>query len=274
MHDRIAHDREFEDVLDLDAGSRRQTANQARDGLAHHPRHLRRPALVEHRVRDTAHEVLAESDLGVHHAVRGEDLAVGEIREVPGDRRRADVEGDPQGAIVEPGPDPADHVPVVDRHCDPVVARVERRLEVADHLEIGLEAGQAPLPLQRDEHAGEVTAGPGQLGPFDLDLMQADYGIDDEVADRHALAHDLPMDLALGRHVDEHVAVDLGTTPESPSRRQPAEPVVLVFVGAARREVPVRGFDAVLGERPLRRHDLAATAQPAPTAHRVEVDAE
>jgi hypothetical protein len=36
------------------------------------------------------------------------DLAVREIREVPGDRRRADVERDAERAVVEPGPDSRD----------------------------------------------------------------------------------------------------------------------------------------------------------------------
>ena len=82
--------------------------DEARDRLADRPRHLDRAALVEHRVGDAAHEVLAEPDLRVHHAVGGEDLAVGEIREVPGDRRRADVERHAERAIVQPGPDAGD----------------------------------------------------------------------------------------------------------------------------------------------------------------------
>ena len=67
--------------------------------------HLPGAALVEHRVRDAAHQVLAEADLRVHHAVGGEDLAVGEVGEVAGDRRRADVERDAERPVVEPRPD-------------------------------------------------------------------------------------------------------------------------------------------------------------------------
>ena len=82
--------------------------DEARDRLADGAGHRLGAALVEHRVRDAAHQVLAEPDLRVHHAVRGEDLAVGEIREVPGDRRRADVQRDAERPIVQPGPDAGD----------------------------------------------------------------------------------------------------------------------------------------------------------------------
>ena len=79
--------------------------------VAHGAGHLDRAAVVEHRVRHAAHEVLAEPDLRVHHAVGGEDLAVGEIREVAGDRRRPDVERDAERPIVKAGPDAGDGAP-------------------------------------------------------------------------------------------------------------------------------------------------------------------
>jgi hypothetical protein len=82
------------------------------------------------------------------------------------------------------------------------------------------------------------------------------------------------MDLALRRDIDEDVALHVGEAAESPSRSEPSEPVVLLLVRTPRREVAVAGLDAVLGERALRRDDLAAAAQAATAAHRVEVDAE
>ena len=65
---------------------------------------------MHHHVRDPAHQVLAEADLRVHHAGAGEDRAVGQVREVAGDRRRADVDGDAVGRVVEARPDADDVV--------------------------------------------------------------------------------------------------------------------------------------------------------------------
>jgi hypothetical protein len=55
------------------------------------PRHLAGTLGMHHRVRDAAHQILAEADLRVHHAVAGKDRAVGQVSQVAGDRRRADV---------------------------------------------------------------------------------------------------------------------------------------------------------------------------------------
>ena len=80
--------------------------------------HLARAAVVHHRVADPAHQVLAEPDLRVHHAGAGEDRAVAEVREVAGDRRRADVDRDAERPVVEARPDAGDRAPVVDRDGD------------------------------------------------------------------------------------------------------------------------------------------------------------
>ena len=60
-------------------------------------------------------------------------------------------------------------------------------------------------------------------GSRDLDIVQADDRIDLDRMRLGALAHDLTVDLALGRHVDDEIAADL---------RLAAEPAAL---GAARR---------------------------------------
>ncbi len=50
---------------------------------ADRPGHLARALRMEHRVRDAAHEVLAEPDLRVHHARAGEHGAVDEFTRWP-----------------------------------------------------------------------------------------------------------------------------------------------------------------------------------------------
>ena len=89
----------------LDAGPHRQRGDQPVERLAHGGGHLAGALGMHHRVRDAAHQVLAEPDLRVHHAVAGEDRAVGQVGEVAGDRRRADVDGDAVGRLVEARPD-------------------------------------------------------------------------------------------------------------------------------------------------------------------------
>ena len=86
-------------------GPHRERGDQPVERLAHGRGHLAGALGMHHRVRDPAHQVLAEADLRVHHAVAGEDRAVGEVREVAGDRRRADVDRDAVGLLVEAGPD-------------------------------------------------------------------------------------------------------------------------------------------------------------------------
>jgi hypothetical protein len=104
--------------------------------------------------------------------------------------------------------------------------------------------------------------------------VEPDDGIDDELANRHALPDDLPVNLALGRDVDEEVTMDLGPTAEASFRSEAAELVVLGLIGAPGREVGARRLDPVLREAALAGDDLTAAAQAAPAADGIEVDAE
>ena len=79
--------------------------DQPVERLAHGRGHLAGALGMHHRVRDAAHQVLAEADLRVHHAVGREDRAVGEVGEVAGDGRRADVDRDAERRVVEARPD-------------------------------------------------------------------------------------------------------------------------------------------------------------------------
>ena len=105
VHHRVPDERDLEDVRPLDPGLLRELRGELGETAAHDARQLLLRARVEHHVRDAAHEILAEADLRVHLARRGDDLAAPEVAEVPGDRRRADVERDPVGGVVEAGPD-------------------------------------------------------------------------------------------------------------------------------------------------------------------------
>ena len=105
VHDRVADEDELEDLVAAGTGGRDQPADQPVERLADGPGHLAGAFAMHHRVRDAAHQVLAEADLRVHDPRRGLDRAGGEVGQVAGDRRRADVDGDPQGTVVEAGPD-------------------------------------------------------------------------------------------------------------------------------------------------------------------------
>ena len=143
VHDRVADDRELEDLDALDAGTHRQRGDQAVERLAHRDGHLAGALGMHHRVRDAAHQVLAEADLRVHDAVAGEDRAVGQVGQVAGDRRRADVDRDAVRRLVEARPDRDDLTAVVDRDGHAVLPGLERGLEGADDLEVRLETRSA-----------------------------------------------------------------------------------------------------------------------------------
>jgi hypothetical protein len=231
-------------------------------------------ALVEHHVRDAAHEVLAEPDLRVHHAGTREDLTVDEVDEVTGDRRGPDVDRDAERSIVETGPD-RDDVPAT-VHCDrdPVRAGGQRRLKPADDREVRAEVVQVPLGSQRVEQPAQVAGRRREIRLADVYRMQSDDRIHLERSSRQVLANDLAMDLALRRDVDDGVAEQAGGARQAPIGGQPLVPAIGLLDGVGLAQVVRRGRDAVLRERPECRHDGTPTADPAPATHGVDVDAE
>ena len=97
VHDRIADQRDLDDLLAGNPGLGRRLADQRVDGLAHDARHLGGAVRVHHRIGHAAHQVLAEADLRVHRTDRGEDRAARKIAEIGGDGGRADVDRDSIG---------------------------------------------------------------------------------------------------------------------------------------------------------------------------------
>ena len=111
-------------------------------------------------------------------------------------------------------------------------------------------------------------------GSDDLDVVQADRGIDGEVARLGALAHDLLVNLALGRHINDEIALD---------ERRAAQPAALgegAAGGIARlplarwAQMVGRTLDPELGEVARARLDLTAAAEAPAPAYRIEIDAD
>ncbi len=113
-----------------------------------------------------------------------------------------------------------------------------------------------------------------ELGRCHLDVVEPDDRVDLEVPDLDALAHDLAMDLALRRHVDERVAVETRRAAQAAVRGEPVDPGVLGLDLRGWRQVVGERRDPVLGERAETLAHLAAPADPASAADRVDVDAE
>ena len=177
------------------------------DRLAHGLGHLAVAAGVHHHVADPAHQILAEADLRVHQPGRGDDLAAGEIAEMAGDGGRADVDREAVDAIAKARPDRDDPVaewtatvtfqaPWRSACCSPWSIRRSQ-----------VELVQLPLLAQRLLQALEVAGRTLHVGLVDLDIVQADHRIELDRPDLGTLAHDLLVDLALGRDVDHDVAL-------------------------------------------------------------------
>ncbi len=271
VHDRVADDRQLDDVAGGHACPGRQRGHQLADRGAHGAGHGGRPVRVQHGVRDAAHEVLAEADLRIHHALGREHGAIRQVDEVAGEGRRADVEGDAQGVLVEAGPDGRDDARLVDRDGHAVRARLQRGRQGADDLEVRRETGEAPFGGQGVLQAGQVAARRGEHGRRHLDVVEARDGVDLEGPAGQLLAHDLPVHLALRRDVDHDVAAQGRGAGQAPPGRQAVGAGVRGLDVARRREVIGRRGEPQLGELAQAGLDLAASAQAAPAAHRVDV---
>ena len=250
-------------------------ADQRVDRRAHAAGQLGVAARVHHDIGDAAHQILAEPDLRIHRAAGGENLAGLEIAEMRGDRRGADVERDPQRAVAEAGKHRDDLAPLAQGDRDLPVAAAQNLLQTAQHGQACLGFADAPLRGQRLLQAPEVARGVVHVGLGDLDIMQANDRIDVYRMRLRALADDLAMHLALGRHINDEIAQDARLAAESAARRQRAALVDPALLHRAPwRHMIFRGKQRVLGEFTLGDIDLTAPADAAAAADRVEIDAE
>ena len=109
----------------------------------------------------------------------------------------------------------------------------------------------------------------------DLDVTEADDRIDLDRMRLRPLADDLPMNLTFGRHVDDEIAANSGlaSKPSAGGERSAFRGVAGLDRSRWRHMIGAR-MNGVLGEIALGDFDLAAAADAAPAADRIEIDAE
>ena len=113
------------------------------------------------------------------------------------------------------------------------------------------------------------------VGLGNLDEAQAHDRVDANRMHFGALAHHLPVDLAVGRDVDDGIAVDLRRAAEPAARGEPRPLLVVAPLDRPEfREMLDPGVHPVLGELAHALHNLAAPADAPPAAHRVEIHSE
>ena len=116
VHYRVADEHQFDDLVPVGSSLLAERADQAVECGAHGHRELDLSTWVHHHVGDPAHQVLAEPDLWIHGARGGQHRTGGEVAEVSGDGRGADVDCDAQCPVTQAGPDGDHLVAVADRH--------------------------------------------------------------------------------------------------------------------------------------------------------------
>ena len=92
---------------------------------------------------------------------------------------------------------------------DRPVALAQRLLQALQAAQVAGQLAELPLLGQRILQPLQVAARALHVGLRDLDVVQAHDRVELDLADLGALPDDLLVDLAVGRHVDDHVAQQL-----------------------------------------------------------------
>ena len=186
--------------------------------------------------------------------------------------RRTDIHRESVDLVAEAWPDVGEPPAIAYERGCPVAGRLEGRVETSQGVEVGLRHPHPERPAEALLHAPQVAGRMGEVRGRDLDVHRAHQGIDPDVPGGGPLAHDLAVDLTRLRHIGHEVPRDARLAREAMALLQPPRPELAPFPVAEPVEM-VRGrYDAVLGELPLAHPHLAAGADAAPSAHRVEVD--
>ena len=110
------------------------------------------------------------------------------------------------------------------------LAGAHRGGQALEEAQIRVETFKPPFVLKRLQQPCEVAGLIRHAGAVELDVEELHQGVDLEVADLvGCLAHRLAVDLALGRHVDDHVAAHHRLAAQAPPVHQPLDSVVLLL---------------------------------------------
>ena len=157
---------------------------------------------------------------------------------------------------------------MADRSRHRPITLTKGALETGEHRWVDEQPFEPPLLLESRQQPLQVTRRAGQVGLSHIDVMEPHHRIDRQCADPRPLAHDLAMDLALRRDVDDDVLDDLGGAAEPVAGGQ--RPARLI-VGLGRAGLG-ESVGASLYSGPAADHHLAPPTDPAPTTHGVEID--
>jgi hypothetical protein len=178
MHDGIAHQRGLENVLMRDAGLTRHVRRKSGECLAHRRRHQGGTAGIHHRIRNPAHQILAESDLRIHDPCRGNHLAAAQIAQVRRNGRGADIDGKSIDQFVQPGPHTDDLLARVYGHRDLPGPGAQRGLQGLQHRQIAGEILEAPFLFQRLEQPAQIAGRIVHVRLLDLNIVQTHHGVE------------------------------------------------------------------------------------------------
>ena len=280
MHDRIADEDGFHDEVGGNPALGGNLARQRVDGLAHRVGHLGIAARVHHRVGDAAHQVFTEADLRVHEARGGQNAPVGQVAQMRRNGGGPQVDRQPvNAAFVQAGPDVEDAkalrpLRLVQRHGDLPFALAQNGLQLAHQRQASGDILDLPLVLERAAQPLEIARGFVHVGFFDLDEDQPRCRVHDDGTVRGRLADHLAVDLALGRNVDDDVALHGGLAAEPAALLQAAHPVIAGLDRVPFRQRVLAHGHPVLGEVAIGRGHLALGADPPAAADGIEVDAQ
>jgi hypothetical protein len=147
-------------------------------------------------------------------------------------------------------------------------------LQAAQNREAGLRLGDPPLLGERLLQAAQIARGVVHVGFAHFDIIEAHDRIDFDRMSFRALAHHLAVDLRFLRHIDDQVAAKARLAAKAASRgERPASVPIAPLDLVAGRDVIWRGSHAMFGEFAFQNVNLAAPAQAAAAADRIEIDA-
>ena len=157
MHDGIADERGFQNVLGRDARLSGNVTGELVERGAHGVRHVDLAAGVHHHVRDAAHQVFAKANLWVHHTSRGHHFAGFQVAQMGRDGRGAHVHRHAEQVFVQAGPHRDDALAGMHRHGDLPAPFAQDRLQHLQHLEVAPQVGQTPFKFERVFQATQVA---------------------------------------------------------------------------------------------------------------------